>query len=132
MPYQHKLPDLPYDFSALEPHIDARTMEIHHDKHHAANTKNLNKPLEKYPDLHSSSVDDLLRNLGKGPEDIRKTVQNNGGGYVNHTLVWQIMGPGGGGEPSGALGDAIKKAFGSFGEFRDKVNAVATGQFGNG
>src|SRR5213592_2809399 len=101
---KHTLPPLPYDFAALEPHIDAQTMQIHHDKHHAAYVNNLNTALEKYPDLQSKSVEDLLRDLNKVPEDIRTAVRNNGGGHMNHTMFWKLMGPKAGGSPSGALG----------------------------
>jgi Fe-Mn family superoxide dismutase len=132
MPYPFQLPELPYSFDALEPHIDARTMEIHHDKHHAAYTTNLNKALEKHPELHSKSIEDLLRGIASVPEDIRKAVQNNGGGYANHDMFWKIMGPGAGGEPTGALGGAITSAFGSFNDFKEKVNAAGVGQFGSG
>src|SRR6202034_2446983 len=95
------LPPLPYAFDALEPHIDARTMEIHHDKHHAAYVTNLNKALDGHPDLQSKSIDDLLRGIAAVPESIRTAVRNHGGGHANHSLFWQIMGPGGGGKPSG-------------------------------
>src|SRR5437762_14249757 len=108
------LPALPYAADALEPHIDKQTMEIHHGKHHNAYVTNLNAALEKYPDLQSKSIEDLLRDISKVPEDIRMAVRNNGGGHMNHTMFWQIMGPKGGGAPSGALGDAIKSTFGSF------------------
>ena len=114
----HQLPPLPYGFDALEPHIDAKTMEIHHDKHHAAYVNNLNAALEKHPDLQSKSIEDLLREINKVPEDIRTAVRNNGGGHMNHTMFWKIMGPKAGGSPSGALGDAIKAAFGSFDGFK--------------
>src|SRR6195256_985665 len=109
---RHTLPPLPYDFAALEPHIDAQTMQIHHDKHHEAYVNNLNAALEKHPDLQSKSVEDLLRDLNKVPDDIRTAVRNNGGGHMNHSMFWQIMGPKGGGAPTGALGDAIKSQFG--------------------
>ncbi|HEX6132861.1 MAG TPA: superoxide dismutase [Longimicrobiales bacterium] len=132
MPYPFKLPDLPYAFDALEPHIDAKTMEIHHDKHHAAYTNKLNEALEKHPQLQSRSIDELLGGIDSIPEDIRTAVRNNGGGYVNHSMFWEIMGTGGGGEPSGPLADAIRKAFGSFSDFRQKVNAAGAGQFGSG
>ncbi|MGH7551469.1 MAG: superoxide dismutase [Longimicrobiales bacterium] len=132
MPYPFKLPDLPYAFDALEPHIDAKTMEIHHDKHHAAYTNKLNEALEKHPNLHSKSVEELLGSLDSIPEAIRTTVRNNGGGYANHNLFWTIMGRNGGGEPSGALGDAIKSAFGSFADFKKKVTDAGVGQFGSG
>jgi Fe-Mn family superoxide dismutase len=132
MAYPFKLPDLPYATNALEPHIDARTMEIHHDKHHAAYTNKLNEALEKYPDLQSKSIEDILRSIDSVPEDIRTTVRNNGGGYANHALFWEIMGPNGGGEPSGALADAIKGKFGSFEEFKKKVSTAGANQFGSG
>jgi Fe-Mn family superoxide dismutase len=132
MGYPFKLPELPYAFDALEPHIDARTMEIHHGKHHAAYTNNLNAALEKHPELQDRSVDELLRGIEQVPEDIRKAVRNNGGGYHNHAMFWQIMGPNGGGQPQGELADAIGAAFGSFDDFRKKVNAAAAGQFGSG
>ena len=132
MPYPFKLPDLPYAANALEPHIDAKTMEIHHDKHHAAYTNKLNEALEKHPELQSKSIEDLLRGIDSVPEDIRTAVRNNGGGYANHAMFWEIMGPNGGGEPTGALADAIKQKFGSFNDFRQKVNAAGAGQFGSG
>src|SRR5213593_2675182 len=108
----HQLPPLPYDFAALEPHIDAQTMQIHHGKHHAAYVNNLNAALEKHVELQSKSADELIKNLSAVPEDIRTAVRNNGGGHVNHSMFWQIMGPNGSGEPSGAIADAIKQAFG--------------------
>ncbi|HEU5210128.1 MAG TPA: superoxide dismutase, partial [Longimicrobiales bacterium] len=111
---------------------DARTMEIHHDKHHAAYTNKLNEALEKHANLQSKSIEEILRSIDSVPEDIRTTVRNNGGGYANHALFWEIMGPNGGGEPSGALGDAIKSKFGSFDEFKKKVSAAGAGQFGSG
>jgi superoxide dismutase, Fe-Mn family len=132
MSYPYKLPDLPYAFDALEPHIDAKTMEIHHDKHHAAYTNNLNAALEKHPEIQGTRIEELLRNIETVPEDIRGAVRNNGGGYVNHTLFWEIMGPGGGGEPSGALLDAIKSTFGSFADFKTKIQTTGVGQFGSG
>ena len=113
MPYPFKLPDLPYAANALEPHIDAKTMEIHHDKHHAAYTNKLNEALEKHSELQSKSIDELLRGIDSIPEDIRTAVRNNGGGHANHSLFWTIMGANAGGEPGGALGDAIKQKFGS-------------------
>jgi Fe-Mn family superoxide dismutase len=127
-----QLPPLPYPFNALEPHIDARTMEIHHDKHHAAYTNNLNKALEEFPDLQSKSIDELLGSLNSLPEKIRTTVRNNGGGYANHNLFWEIMGPGKGGEPSGDLANAINAAFGSFSALKEQFAAKAVGQFGSG
>ena len=132
MAYPFKLPDLPYAADALEPHIDARTMEIHHDKHHAAYTNKLNEALEKHADLQSKSIEELLRGIDQVPEAIRTTVRNNGGGYANHALFWEIMGPNGGGEPGGALGDAIKQKFGSFQDFRAKVSNAGATQFGSG
>lgn len=132
MGYPYKLPELPYAFDALEPHIDARTMEVHHGKHHAAYTNNLNAALEKHPEIQSKGVEELLRDIDSVPEDIRGAVRNNGGGYINHAMFWQIMGPNGGGEPTGELADAIKQKFGSFDDFKKKVNTAATGQFGSG
>jgi superoxide dismutase, Fe-Mn family len=126
------LPPLPYAFDALEPYIDAKTMEIHHDKHHGAYVTNLNKALEAYPDLQSLSVEQLLAQIGKVPENIRTAVRNNGGGHANHSLFWKIMKKGGGGEPSGDVANAIKQAFGSFADFKTKFNAAATGRFGSG
>jgi Fe-Mn family superoxide dismutase len=128
----HQLPALPYDFAALEPHIDAQTMQIHHGKHHAAYVNNLNAALEKHADLQSKSAEDLIRNLGAIPEDIRGAVRNNGGGHVNHTMFWQIMGPGKGGAPIGPIGDAIKGAFGSFETFKEQMNKGGAGRFGSG
>ena len=128
----HEVPALPYPFDALEPHIDARTMEIHHDKHHAAYVSNLNKALEGHADLQKKSVEDLLRDIKKVPEEIRTVVQNNGGGHANHTLFWTIMSPDGGGEPSGKLAEAIGKAFGDFKSFKEKLAAAAIGRFGSG
>jgi len=127
----HQLPALPYAFNALEPHIDARTMEIHHDKHHATYIANLNKALEGHADLQGKSVDDLLRGLASLPESIRGAVRNNGGGHANHTMFWEIMGPQGG-QPSGALAAAIDSAFGGLTGLQEKVNAAAVGQFGSG
>src|SRR5215211_8556187 len=104
------LPPLPYDYKALEPHIDEQTMRIHHDKHHAAYVTNLNAALEKHPDLQQKSVDDLIRGISSVPEDIRTAVRNNGGGHVNHTMFWLIMAPNAGGQPTGAIADAINAA----------------------
>jgi Fe-Mn family superoxide dismutase len=128
----HQLPALPYDFAALEPNIDAQTMQIHHGKHHAAYVTNLNAALEKHPDLQSRSAEDLLRDLSKVPEDIRTAVRNNGGGHVNHSMFWQIMGPKGGGAPGGALGEAIKASFGSFDAFKEQFAKAGMGRFGSG
>jgi superoxide dismutase, Fe-Mn family len=126
------LPDLPYAYDALEPHIDARTMEIHHTKHHQTYVNNLNAALEKAPDVRSDDIDHLLRNFDTIPEEIRTAVRNNGGGHANHSLFWQIMGPDGGGEPGGAVGEAIRSAFGDFGSFREKFANAAKGRFGSG
>jgi Fe-Mn family superoxide dismutase len=128
----HQLPPLPYAFDALEPHIDAKTMEIHHGKHHAAYVNNLNTALEKYPELQAKSIEDLLRDISKVPEDVRTAVRNNGGGHMNHTMFWKLMGPKGGGSPSGALGDAIKAAFGSFDGFKEQFAKAGVGRFGSG
>jgi len=128
----HTLPPLPYSFDALEPHIDARTMEIHHGKHHAAYVNNLNAALEKHPELGSKSVDDLLRSISSVPEDIRTAVRNNGGGHANHAMFWQIMGPNAGGAPTGAAADAIKSSFGSFDKFKEEVKKAGVGRFGSG
>src|SRR6188768_296295 len=110
----HTLPALTYDAAALEPHIDAQTMQIHHGKHHAAYVNNLNAALEKHPELAGKSADDLIKNLAAVPEAIRTAVRNNGGGHVNHTMFWEIMGPAKGGAPSGKIGDAINSTFGGF------------------
>jgi Fe-Mn family superoxide dismutase len=126
------LPKLPYEFNALEPHIDARTMEIHHGKHHQAYVNNLNAAIEKHPELGDKSLEDLVKTWNSLPEDIRSAVRNNGGGHYNHSMFWVLMSPKGGGEPSGALADAIKKAFGDFGAFKEKFAAAAMGQFGSG
>ena len=126
------LPPLPYDFAALEPTIDAKTMEIHHDKHHGAYVNNLNAALEKAPELQSKSLDDLLRHLDAVPESIRTAVRNNGGGHWNHSMFWEIMSPNGGGEPSGKLGDAIRSAFGSFDAFKTQLNDAGAKRFGSG
>ena len=128
----HQLPPLPYDFGALEPHIDAQTMQIHHDKHHGAYVTNLNAAIEKHSELGSKSAEDLIRNLNAVPEDVRAAVRNNGGGHVNHSMFWVIMKPKGGGEPSGKLADEIKKVFGSFAEFQTKFNDAGTKRFGSG
>jgi superoxide dismutase, Fe-Mn family len=128
----HSLPPLPYDVAALEPHIDARTMEIHHGKHHAAYVNNLNAALDKHPDLKHRSVEDLLKGLSTLPQDIRVAVRNNGGGHVNHTMFWQIMGPDGGGDPTGAIAEAIKGAFGDLAAFKDQMNKAGAGRFGSG
>jgi superoxide dismutase, Fe-Mn family len=126
------LPPLPYDYAALEPHIDTQTMQIHHDKHHAAYVNNLNAALESHPNVASQSIEDILRNINDVPESARQAVINNGGGHANHTLFWEIMGPNGGGEPTGALGEAITKAFGSFADFKAKINDAGVKRFGSG
>jgi len=128
----HELPALPYDFAALEPHIDAETMKIHHGKHHAAYVNNLNAAVEKHPNLQGKSAEELIKNLSAVPEDIRTAVRNNGGGHVNHTMFWKIMGPGKGGAPTGAVADAIAKAFGSFDAFKEQFTKAGMGRFGSG
>lgn len=127
-----ELPALPYASNALEPHIDAQTMEIHHGKHHNAYVTNLNKALEGHSDLQSKSLEELLTSLDSLPEKIRTAVRNNGGGHANHSMFWQIMGPNGGGEPTGALAQAINSAFGSFSQFKEQFAAAAAGRFGSG
>jgi Fe-Mn family superoxide dismutase len=126
------LPPLPYDFAALEPHIDAKTMEIHHDKHHQAYVNNLNAAVEKAPELQGTSIEELLKNVTNAPESVRTAVRNNGGGHWNHSFFWQIMGPKAGGEPTGPLGDAIKSSFGGFDKFKEQFAAAAGGRFGSG
>ena len=126
------LPALPYDFAALEPSIDARTMEIHHDKHHAGYVNNLNAALEKAPELQSKSLDDLLQHLDAVPESVRTAVRNNAGGHWNHSMFWEIMSPKGGGEPTGKLADAIKKSFGDFATFQTQFADAAAKRFGSG
>ena len=126
------LPPLPYAPDALEPAIDKMTMEIHHGKHHAAYVNNLNAALEKHPDLQSKSAEDLIENVNAVPEDIRTAVRNNGGGHVNHTMFWQIMGPNAGGQPTGAIADALKSSFGSFDAFKEQFAKAGVGRFGSG
>jgi Fe-Mn family superoxide dismutase len=128
----HTLPALPYDFAALEPHIDAKTMEVHHGKHHQAYITNLNTALDKAADFKDKPLDDLLANLNKVPEAARTAVRNNGGGHWNHTLFWVLMAPKAGGEPSGALADAIKSSFGDFAKFKEQFAAAGAGRFGSG
>ena len=128
----HELPSLPYAFDALEPHIDAQTMQIHHDKHHAAYVNNLNKALDGHADLQGKSIADLLKDINKVPENIRTAVRNNGGGHANHTMFWEIMGPGAGGAPTGALGEAIASTFGGFDKFKELFNQAAATRFGSG
>ena len=126
------LPDLPYDYNALEPHIDEQTMRIHHDKHHAAYVNNLNAALEKHPELGDWSLDKLLREIEQVPQDIRGAVRNHGGGHANHSLFWEVMAPNAGGAPEGELAQAIDQAFDSFDAFREKFSATAGGHFGSG
>ncbi len=128
----HELPPLPYDYSALEPYIDAQTMRLHHDGHHGAYVKNLNSALEKHPDLQSRSAIDLLRNINSVPEDIRTAVRNNGGGHVNHTMFWDIMKPQAGGAPRGQIATALSSSFGSFDSLREKFNDAGLKHFGSG
>jgi Fe-Mn family superoxide dismutase len=127
-----EVPALPYAFDALEPHIDARTMEIHHDKHHATYVQKLNAALEGHTDLQGKSIEELLRGLDSLPESIRTAVRNHGGGHANHTLFWQIMGPNAGGTPSGDLAAAIERDLGGFTSFKEKLTNAAANQFGSG
>jgi superoxide dismutase, Fe-Mn family len=127
-----ELPPLPYDYAALEPVIDTATMKLHHDMHHAAYVKNLNAALEKYPNLQSKKVEELLRDLNAVPEDIRTAVRNNAGGHMNHSMFWKIMKAKGGGEPTGAIAGLILKAFGGFEDFKTKFNDAGVKQFGSG
>ncbi len=126
------LPPLPYAYNALEPHIDERTMQIHHDNHHGAYVKNLNAALEPYPDLQKKSAEELIANLDALPEPIRAPVRNNGGGHVNHSMFWEMMAPGGAKEPAGALADAISKAFGGLAQFKEQYAKACVGRFGSG
>ena len=128
----YEVPPLPYAYNALEPHVDDQTMHLHHDKHHAAYVTKLNGAVEKHPDLQKKSPEELIRNLNSLPDDIRGVVRNNGGGHVNHTMFWQIMGPNKGGAPGGAIAQAIDKAFGSFDAFKEKFEAAGVNQFGSG
>jgi len=128
----YQLPPLPYDAAALEPHIDATTMQIHHGKHHAAYVNNLNAALATHADLAGKSAEELIGNLSAVPDAIRTAVRNNGGGHVNHAMFWQIMGPGKGGAPSGALGDAITSTFGSFDAFKEQFAKAGMTRFGSG
>jgi Fe-Mn family superoxide dismutase len=131
MPFS--LPPLPYATDALEPHIDKMTMEIHHGKHHNAYVTNLNKALESAPNLAGKTVEELLaNNCAIVPDNIKTAVRNNGGGHINHSMFWTIMGPKGGGQPSGALADAIKSAFGGFDQFKEKLNNAGVTRFGSG
>ena len=128
----YSLPQLPYAYDALEPHIDAQTMEIHHTKHHQAYINKANAALEKHPDLGNQDIDDLMRNLAKVPEDVRTAIRNNGGGHSNHSMFWTILSPQGGGHPSGELRDAIDKKFSTFANFVEEFNNAAATRFGSG
>lgn len=129
---KHLLPPLPYDHAALEPHIDARTMTLHHDKHHVSYVEKLNTALETFPDLQQKTALWLLLNVGKLPKDIRVAVRNNAGGHVNHSMFWQAMSPSGGGEPTGALADAIKRDFGGLEKFKVRFDEAGEKLFGSG
>ena len=126
------LPELPYGFDALEPHIDTATMQIHHGKHHQAYVNNLNTAVEKAPELASKSLDDLMRGIDGVPEAVRAAVRNNGGGHWNHSFFWKLMGPNAGGNPGGKVGSAIDEAFGSFDKFKEQFAAAGVGRFGSG
>jgi len=128
----HSVPPLPYAYNALEPHIDEQTMQIHHDKHHAAYVTNLNAALEKEPSLQNKSIEELISSIDSVPEGIRTAVRNNGGGHANHTMFWEIMGPNGGGQPTGAIADAITQTFGSLDSLKEQFNKAATTRFGSG
>jgi Fe-Mn family superoxide dismutase len=127
-----EVPALPYPYEALEPHIDTETMHLHHDKHHQAYVTNLNNALQSHPELQSKSAEELVRDLNSVPEDIRTAVRNNGGGHVNHTMFWRIMGPNGGGEPTGPIADAINQTFGGFDAFKQQFNDAGVKRFGSG
>ncbi|WP_408006783.1 superoxide dismutase [Pseudalkalibacillus sp. A8] len=129
---KHELPALPYEFNALEPHIDEETMKIHHGKHHNTYVTKLNDALEGHADLQDNGIDALVSNLDAVPENIRTAVRNNGGGHANHTLFWQLLSPNGGGNPTGEVADAINSKFGSFEKFQDEFAGAATGRFGSG
>ena len=126
------LPELPYGFDALEPHIDTTTMQIHHGKHHQAYVTNLNAALDKHPELQSKSIEDLLKSINTVPEDIRPAVRNNGGGHANHSMFWQVMGPNAGGAPTGAIADAITGSFGGFDKLKEELKKAGVGRFGSG
>ena len=128
----HSLPPLPYDFGALEPHIDAKTMEIHHGKHHQAYVTKLNEALEKAPELAGKSLDELMQSLDKAPEAVKTAIRNNGGGHWNHSFFWPLMGANAGGEPKGKLADAINASFGDFAKFKEQFAAAGVGRFGSG
>src|SRR5207253_219783 len=127
-----ELPKLPYAFDAHEPHIDAKTMEIHHDKYHAAYVTNANAALEKHPEFGKKTVEELLWGINDVPEDIRTVIRNNAGGHANHSIFWTIMGPGGGGNPNGRIADALKNTFGGYDQFKEQLQKAAVGQFGSG
>jgi superoxide dismutase, Fe-Mn family len=127
-----EVPALPYAYEALEPYIDSQTMHLHHDKHHQAYVDNFKAALEKAPELKEKSPEDILRNIQAVPETVRTAVQNNGGGHVNHSMFWAIMGPNAGGNPTGAIGDAIKQTFGDFAQFQEKFNDAGVKRFGSG
>jgi len=127
-----EVPPLPYGFDALEPHVDAKTMEIHHDKHHAAYVSKLNAALEGHEGLQKKKVEEILKDINSVPEGIRTAVRNNGGGHANHSLFWEVMGPGGGGQPSGTVAQAIQEVFGGFDSLKEKINNAAANQFGSG
>ncbi|GAC1327521.1 MAG: superoxide dismutase [Candidatus Dormibacteria bacterium] len=129
---KYELPPLPYEYDALEPHFDAKTMEIHHTKHHQTYVDKLNAALEGHDDLSGQSVEDLMRNFDKVPEDIKAPVRNHGGGHANHSLWWKTLARDAGGEPTGAVADGIKEAFGDFNAFKEKFNAAAANHFGSG
>lgn len=128
----YTLPDLPYDYDALEPHIDTETMHLHHDKHHATYVSNANAALEKHPELAEKSVEELLAAIDSVPEDVQTALRNNAGGHANHSLFWEVLSPNGGGEPTGAIKAAIDEAFGSFDAFKEKFAAAAITRFGSG
>ena len=128
----HQLPALPYEFGALEPHIDTQTMQIHHGKHHQTYVTNLNAALDKHPELHNKSLDDLIRGVSSVPDDIRNAVRNNGGGHWNHSLFWKLMAPNAGGAPTGEVANGINAAFGTFDKFKEQFNAAGVGRFGSG
>lgn len=128
----YTLPELPYAYDALEPYIDVETMHLHHDKHHNTYVNNLNAAIEKHPELGEKSVEDLISDMNAIPEDIRTAVRNNGGGHANHTFFWEIMAPNAGGQPTGAIKEAIDETFGSFDEMKAAFKTAATGRFGSG
>lgn len=128
----HTLPELPYAYDALEPFFDEATMKLHHDKHHATYVANLNAAIDKHPELADKSALELVKDLASVPDDIRTAVQNNGGGHVNHSFFWEILAPNAGGEPTGAIKEAIEETFGSFADFKEEFKTAATGRFGSG